>query len=71
MFYCHTCGKERGWPIDTFMKSMGACEICGKSAVCNDTPSKYLPIPKQLGGGIQNTQLGGDNDEEISSVGSK
>lgn len=61
MFYCNKCGEKRGWPTDTLFKSGGACEICGKRAVCNDVPSKYLPIP---GGGIQDTQLGGDDNDK-------
>ena len=71
MFYCNDCGEKRNWPIDTLFKSIGPCEICKVNSVCNDVPSKYLPVPKQLGVGIQNIQLGGDNDEEISSVGFK
>ena len=72
MFYCNKCGEKRDWPTDAFMKSMGVCEICGKSTVCNAILSKYLPVPKViLGKGIQDIQLGGEHDEEISSVGSK
>lgn len=72
MFYCNKCGEKRDWPIDASLRSTGTCEICGKFMNCNDIPSRYLPIPKtKLGGGIKDIQLGGDNDEEISSVGSK
>ena len=72
MFYCDTCGEERGWPKDISFRSFGSCEICGEPAECSDIPSKYLPIPKQLGGGIKDIQLGGDDDEErLSSVGFK
>lgn len=69
MHYCNKCGEKRDWPTDASLRSAGTCEICGEFANCNDIPSRYLPIPKQLGGGIQDIQLGGDNDEEISSVG--
>lgn len=74
MFYCDECGVKKGWPTDALMKSMGPCEICGHFDVCNDIPSAYLPVPTptvKLGKGIQDIQLGGDKDEEISSVGSK
>lgn len=66
MFYCNTCGGEKKWPIDTLFKSRGTCEICGEVADCNDVPSKYLPVPTptvKLGKGMQDIQLGGDNDE--------
>lgn len=71
MFYCDSCGTKKGWPISALFKSNGPCEICKEVSACNDVPSKYLPVPKQLGNGIQNIQLGGDNDKEISSVGFK
>lgn len=72
MFYCDACGVKKGWPTDALMKSMGPCEVCGHFDVCNDIASKFLPVPTpKLGGGIQDIQLGGENDEEISSVGSK
>jgi len=44
MFYCNKCGKEKDWPTNTFLTSIGACEICGKKARCNDISSKQLPI---------------------------
>lgn len=71
MFYCNKCADKKGWPKSSLFSSFGACEICGKVSECNDAPSKYLPVPKQLGGGIKDIQLGGDNDEEISSMGFK
>lgn len=42
MFYCDSCGMEKTWP-DSLVKSQGRCEICGKTATCNDTPSANLP----------------------------
>lgn len=45
MFYCNPCAKPRGWPESEFMRSYGPCEICGKTALCNDVPSRFLPIP--------------------------
>ena len=71
MFYCDSCGTKKGWLTDTCFKSMGPCEICGEVLVCNDVSSKYLPVPKQLGGGIKDIQLGGDDDEQIDSMGFK
>lgn len=47
MFYCTPCQEKRDWP-ETIFKSTGKCEICGKSAVCNDMPSKYLPLSRKL-----------------------
>lgn len=44
MFYCDECAKPRGWP-ETIFRSEGPCEICGESRLCNDTPSRHLPIP--------------------------
>lgn len=46
MFYCNACAEEREWP-DSMMKSYGSCEVCGKSASCNDRPSSTLPIPRK------------------------
>lgn len=45
MFYCDPCGEGRGWPINPILKSSGPCEVCGVTALCNDIPSKELPIP--------------------------
>lgn len=42
MFYCPECEARRKWP-NGFMKSYGACEICGKTALCSDVPSYALP----------------------------
>lgn len=48
MFYCNKCGKERNWPTDTFIISIGTCEICGEKTRCNDIQSKLLPIPPKI-----------------------
>ena len=45
MFYCNKCGKEKGWPTNTFGRSYGPCEICGKEGNCNDVCSSQLPMP--------------------------
>ena len=45
MFYCGTCEKDNEWP-DSFIKSYGKCEMCDNVALCNDVPSRYLPMPK-------------------------
>lgn len=42
MFYCDPCAKKNNWP-DSIGKSVGPCEICGKTAECNDRPSSTLP----------------------------
>lgn len=42
MFFCDTCAEKNKWP-QSWSKSGGRCEVCGKTAVCNDIPSKELP----------------------------
>ena len=49
MFYCDRCRIRKGWP-ETLARSTGPCEVCGKTAVCHDTPSKYLPLPRESTG---------------------
>ena len=44
MFYCDACAKEKRYP-ETLFKSRGNCEICGKTTICNEKSSKYLPYP--------------------------
>ena len=46
MFYCDDCRVKNEWP-EGLVKSMGPCEICGKTRVCNDVASRLLPLPKQ------------------------
>jgi len=46
MFYCDICAKIKGWPISALARSLGPCEICGQSSICNDVPSSQLPDPK-------------------------
>ena len=46
MFYCNKCGTEKNWPTEITAKSFGNYEICGEQSLCNDVPSKLLPIPK-------------------------
>lgn len=43
MFYCNPCAKENDWP-ETITCSFGPCEVCGNSSICNEMPSKLLPI---------------------------
>lgn len=45
MFFCDSCGRENQWPA-SMSKSLGPCEICHKTRMCNDVPSKYLPLIK-------------------------
>ncbi len=42
MFYCDECREKRKWP-ESMHKSYGKCELCGKTSMCNDVPSKDLP----------------------------
>jgi hypothetical protein len=46
MFYCPACATEKGWP-ESMARSEGRCEVCGKTRVCYDVPSKYLPLPAE------------------------
>lgn len=47
MFYCDDCGEKKGWPDTAFIRSFGACEVCGHHTACNDVPSRYLAtLPK-------------------------
>ena len=41
MFYCEECRADRQWPESIF-KSYGRCEICEKSAPCNERSSSFL-----------------------------
>lgn len=45
MFYCEDCRKKNGWP-ESMCRSYGRCEVCGKTNVCYDIPSKFLPDKK-------------------------
>lgn len=45
MFYCEDCQAKNNWP-ESFSMSRGGCEMCGKMAVCYDTPSSQLPDRK-------------------------
>ncbi len=42
MFYCDECKEKNKWP-ESFTKSVGHCESCGKYIVCHDVPSRFLP----------------------------
>lgn len=44
MFYCEPCRIKNKWP-ESFGKSYGPCELCGKKAECHDRPSSSLPLP--------------------------
>ena len=49
MFYCQQCQQEKGWP-ESFSRSHGNCEICGRTRLCFDVPSRALPPPKKKRG---------------------
>lgn len=42
MYYCDECAGKRGWPLDDD-SYVERCEVCGKTASCNDFPSSILP----------------------------
>lgn len=41
MFYCDSCAKKRNWP-ESWFRSKGPCEVCGKTAVCYEVSSAIL-----------------------------
>ena len=41
MFYCDECRTARDYP-ESFSKSKGKCEICGRTALCHDKPVKEI-----------------------------
>lgn len=41
MFYCDACAIEKDWNM-TMFKSVGPCEVCGKTKECSDLPCKKL-----------------------------
>jgi hypothetical protein len=43
MFYCSACARRNLWP-ESFMKAHGACEVCHRTAECNDFPASLLPV---------------------------
>jgi len=43
MFYCYDCMTVNNLP-ESLAHSEGKCEICGRHAICNDVPSKHLPM---------------------------
>ncbi len=45
MFYCDNCANKYEYP-ETLSKSYGSCEVCREQAICNDRPSRLLPMPK-------------------------
>lgn len=42
MFVCSSCCQANGWP-ETYFRSRGACEECGRQADCSSIPSALLP----------------------------
>lgn len=68
MFYCKPCGSERNWP-DTMFKSQGACEVCGKGAVCSEVPSSTLPSPAPVPAVY--AQEDPDNDHRFDETGTE
>ena len=48
MFYYYTCAKKNNWPSGfPHPQSRGPCEVCDKTSVCTDVPSRALPEPKK------------------------
>lgn len=43
MFYCSDCAKKNDWP-ETFGQSYGSCEMCKRTALCNDMSASDLPV---------------------------
>lgn len=45
MFFCETCRVARNLPRSFLSTSYGKCEVCDRVGLCNDVPSKHLPMP--------------------------
>ncbi|MEK6832750.1 MAG: hypothetical protein AABY32_01770 [Nanoarchaeota archaeon] len=43
MFFCDDCAKKNKWPT-AIGRSIGKCEVCGKSKSCNELHHTHLPI---------------------------
>ena len=48
MFYCEKCREKNQWP-ESFGRSRGRCEVCGKTADCHDVASRLLSGEKGKG----------------------
>lgn len=46
MFFCGPCQRKYDWP-ESMCKSAGRCEVCKVYSVCNEVPSKFLPVPEE------------------------
>jgi hypothetical protein len=44
VFFCDPCAKRKDWPESMF-KSVGPCEVCGNTRMCNEVHSGALPPP--------------------------
>lgn len=42
MFYCDDCSKKYGWPTSPLRKSLGKCEECKETAICNDVSTSLI-----------------------------
>lgn len=42
MFFCDECRVKNNWP-ESWFKSTGPCEVCGRTRVCNEIHSSQLP----------------------------
>lgn len=42
MFFCDNCARKYQWP-ESYSKSLGPCEVCKRTGLCNDVPSYALP----------------------------
>ena len=48
MFICDSCLNEKYTNGPTHFKSRGKCEMCDKSSICSDIPTKFLSRKKSF-----------------------
>ena len=46
MFYCPECARKKNWP-ESLSRSHGPCELCNRTTLCFDMPSRLLPLPPE------------------------
>ncbi len=67
MFFCEHCKDSNDWPASVY-KSLGKCEVCGtQNVLCNDIPSKYLPVRKKPNTTSEVSSNRSDRDNSITA----
>jgi hypothetical protein len=68
MFYCNSCGQQRGWPQNTSSQSHGRCELCGKGGSQNDVQSEDLPVPLSAWQKVVAANYGGGDYAHVTTL---